>query len=109
MIIHIKDLNLNIIIGILEHERNTEQHVIVNAKIWYHYDCETGYLDYMGIVESLRDMLEVKCYKLLEDALNDLAQHIFLQFQQVYKIKLTLTKTQICKDCLISVSQTYTK
>ena len=99
--INIKDLTLEVIIGVLEHERKGRQRVIINATI--EYDMKEHFLDYTQVVEVVANLLEYKMYDTLENALEGICRALKLDFPEIKGIKMGIAKPEIYKNCLIEV------
>ncbi|WP_181882321.1 dihydroneopterin aldolase [Helicobacter didelphidarum] len=135
MIIEIKNLSLQAIIGILPHERKQEQNIIVDSKIWYnctltrekdrytnnrsiqdntisgtempqyHNVSQQDFLDYTIVINHIKNMLIQNKYGLIEVALHEILHKSFVQFDKIYKMTLRITKPDIYQDCVVSVTQ----
>ena len=99
--INIKDLTLEVIIGVLEEERKNRQKIIINANI--EYDMDEHFLDYTQAVEAIINLLEYKMYDTLENALDGICKALKLDFPEIKSIKMSISKPAIYKNCLIGV------
>jgi len=106
MVIHIETLTLNIIIGLLDFERETPQRVIVDMRAEYDYT-PGHFVDYADIVTLVRKEMEEKEYQLLEEALLDLQACIISAYPQIEKLTLKITKPDILSHCSVALSQTW--
>ncbi len=97
----IKELSLEVIIGILEQERKNRQKIILNASI--EYDMDEHFLDYTQVVEAIINLLEYKMYGTLEDALEGITKALKLDFPEIKSIKMDISKPNIYKNCQIGV------
>jgi len=97
----IEDLTLNVIIGILESERKNRQKIILNATI--EYEKNKYFLDYTQVVEAIANLLEYKMYETLEDALEGICKTLKLDFSEIKSIKMSISKPEIYKNCLVGV------
>lgn len=68
MTIHIEALTFDVIIGLLDFERDKPQKVIIDLKASYAYT-ENEFIDYADMVLLIQNELKEKRYTLLEDAL----------------------------------------
>ncbi len=105
MTIHIKELELDVIIGILKHEREISQRLIINLEAAYDYTQGQSFVDYANMVNIITIELSSKQYGLLEDALLGLRNKIHDNFPQINKLFIELTKPDILKSCNVGISQ----
>jgi dihydroneopterin aldolase len=105
MTIHIESLTLDAIIGILEHERNTPQKIIIDMKIKYRYKKE--FLDYALIANSVVSLIEDEHFFLVEDALNAVSSMLCKKYKAIKTIKIKITKPDILTNCTVGVSKSY--
>jgi 7,8-dihydroneopterin aldolase/epimerase/oxygenase len=101
--IHIEDLTLLCIIGILESERKQEQKLIVNLELDYEY--KDTYLDYAKLVELISEQLKVNRFELLEEALESLFQSIYQKYPNTKELFIKLAKPAILPSCSVGVSK----
>ncbi len=99
--IYIRDLKLNVVIGILENERKSKQKIIVNCQI--EYDLNEHFLDYVQSVEAITNLLEYKKYKTLESALSGICKALKSDFPEIVSIKLKIDKPEVFKNTLVGV------
>lgn len=99
MTLLIENLSLKVIIGILPSERETPQEIILNGEFSYEYKGE--YLNYVEIVEFLKNELKNNQYELLEDALLDLQKKIQNVFPSITHFSLSIKKPEILSDCIV--------
>lgn len=102
MTIHVEDLKFQCIIGILDFERLKPQDVIVNISIEYEYQKE--FLNYVKIVEIIKEMMIKSEFLLIEDALKSINLKLIKEFNAIKSIDLKITKPSILPDCKVSVS-----
>jgi len=100
--IHVEDLKFQCIIGILDFERLKPQDVIVNISIEYEYQKE--FLNYVKIVEIIKEMMIKSEFLLIEDALKSINLKLIKEFNAIKSIDLKITKPSILPDCKVSVS-----
>ncbi len=98
--INIKNLEVRAVIGILKFERKKSQKITVNAQIQYD---SKKYLDYTLIVDKISRLLVKKKYFLVEDALIDITKKLKFSFTDIQKIKLSIDKNDILKNCVVGV------
>ncbi len=99
--IHIKDLTLEVIIGVLEEERKNRQKIILNTFI--DYDMDEHFLDYTQVVEAIINLLEYKKYDTLENALGGICKALKVDFPEIKSIKMSIYKPEVYKNCLVGV------
>ena len=98
--INIRDLEVFAIIGILKKERTKKQKITINAKISYN---SKKYIDYAKIVNIITTLLIKKKYLLVEDSLLDISKKLKKSFKAIKKIKLSIDKNDILKNCIVGV------
>jgi len=101
--ITIKDLTLDVVIGVLKEERSKRQRVIVNANI--EYDLEEHFLDYVQVVEAISNLLEYKLYDTLENAIDGIIKALKVDFPEITKINLQIQKPEVFNNALIGLSK----
>jgi len=104
MTIHIEALTLDVIIGLLDFEREHTQRVIVDLKADYPYS-EDSFVDYADIVCLIEKALKEKRYKLLEEALIGLKNVISTAYPQIRTLELKIAKPDILPHCTVALSQ----
>ncbi|MDD3774965.1 MAG: dihydroneopterin aldolase [Sulfurovaceae bacterium] len=107
MTIHIKDLEIDVIIGILKHEREIPQRLIINLEASYKYTQGRSFVNYADMVDIITNELSSKQYGLLEEALLGLKNKIRDNFPQVDKLFIELTKPDILTNCNVGISQNW--
>ncbi|MBW6489183.1 dihydroneopterin aldolase [Sulfurimonas sp.] len=105
MTIHVEDLRFQCIIGILDFERLKPQDVIVNISIEYEYLQE--FLNYVKIVEIIKEIMIKSEFLLIEDAIKEINLKLIKEFNTIKSIDLKITKPSILKGCKVSVSDYY--
>jgi len=106
MTIHIEDLTLDVIIGLLDFERDKPQRVIVNLHALYDY-CDDAFIDYGDIVLLIQDTLKTQRYKLLENALLGLKDIIHTTYPLIKSLYIKISKPDIISECTVSLSETW--
>ncbi|BAF72925.1 dihydroneopterin aldolase [Sulfurovum sp. NBC37-1] len=104
MTIHIKALTLDVIIGLLDFEREHTQKVIIDTEADYDYD-EENFIDYADIVILIETELKEKRYELLEEALLGLKSVITTAYPQIETLSLKITKPDILPKCSVALSK----
>ncbi len=103
MYIHIDALIFNTIIGLLDFERITPQEVNINLEASYEYT-DGSFINYADIVTLIENELQVKKYKLLEDALLGLKREIYTKYPQIKTLKIKISKPNILSNCSVALS-----
>jgi len=106
MTIHIDALTLDVIIGLLDFEREKQQRVIVDLEAEYAYEDE-DFIDYADITLLIENELKSKRYKLLEEALIGIKTLLCLTYPQLQTLKLKITKPDILKQCRVALSHSW--
>ena len=104
MTIYIEDLNLNIIIGLLDFEKEAPQKIIINLKLVYAYK-EKQFINYADIVMQIEDKLQQEKYELLEEALIGLKALLFFKYPNIKNLFIKISKPNILPNCIVSLSQ----
>lgn len=106
MTIHIEELTIQAIVGILDFEREKAQNLTIDIIIGYNYD-NNSFLNYVDIVHIVTDDLKIKKYGLLEDALIGSKNILISQYPQIKTLYIKLTKPDILKNCRVALSKTW--
>jgi len=106
MTIHIENLTFDVIIGLLDFERDKPQRIIINLEASYEYK-EGQFIDYADMVLLLQNELKEKRYELLEDALLGLKELLFTTYPQLQTLFLKISKPDILPQCTVSLSKTW--
>ena len=106
MTIHIEDLTFDVIIGLLDFERDKPQRVIVNLEASYEYS-DDEFIDYADIVLLIQNELKEKRYTLLENALLGLKDVLYTTYPQLQTLSLKISKPDILPECTVSLSKTW--
>jgi dihydroneopterin aldolase len=107
MKIHIEDLKFQCIIGILDHERENEQDVVVNFECEYEFKNE--YINYANVVNLIKKTMIFSKFKLIEDAILSLKSEILKEFPLINSYTIKISKPSILADCRVSVSDKYSR
>jgi dihydroneopterin aldolase len=105
MRIHIENLTIDTIIGILEQERVASQKLIANIKIDYKQKNKKDFINYAQIITTIEEDIKKQQYKLLEDALRGLEYTIKKSYPRIEKLKIKLTKPDIISNCQVGISK----
>jgi dihydroneopterin aldolase len=106
MTIHIEDLTFDVIIGLLDFERDRPQRIIINLEASYEY-VEGQFIDYADMVLLIQNKLKEKRYELLEDALIGLKELLSTTYPQLQTLFLKISKPDILPQCTVSLSKTW--
>ena len=98
MTIHIEDLTFDVIIGLLDFERDRPQRVIINLETSYDYN-DNEFIDYADMVLLIENELKVKRYELLENALIGLKELLYSSYSQLQTLSLKISKPDILSQC----------
>jgi dihydroneopterin aldolase len=104
MRIHIEALTTNVIIGLLDFEREHTQRVIIDLNADYDYSQE-NFIDYADIVLLIEQELKAKRYKLLEEALLGLQNVLITAYPQIKTLELKIAKPDILPQCTVALSK----
>ncbi len=106
MTIHIKELTIQTIIGILDFEREKEQNLIIDLEIDYDY-VKNSFLNYTDIIQEVTSHIKTKKYGLLEDAILELKNSLISKYPQIKTLYIKLTKPDIFENCRVCLSKTW--
>ena len=106
MTIHIEDLTFDVIIGLLDFERDRPQRVIINLEASYDYSNDQ-FIDYADMVLLIQNELKEKRYELLENALLGLKEVLYTTYPQLQTLSLKISKPDILARCTVSLSKTW--
>lgn len=106
MTIHIEDLTIDAIIGILDFERKSKQKVVIETKINYIYT-EKEFIDYGLVVKDIEKCFQDKEYELLEDALIDVSNILLQNYTPIETLYLKISKPDIIKNAIVSLSNSW--
>lgn len=106
MTIHIEALTFDVIIGLLDFERDRPQRVIIDLEASYDYKDDV-FIDYADLVMKIKNELKVKRYELLENALLGLKELLCTTYPQIQTLVLKISKPDILSECNVSLSKTW--
>ena len=101
--LHIENLAIKAIIGVLPEERLKAQNII-EEQITYEYDNTHDYLNYAHICEYITQCLQNGTYELLESALTDIANKLKKHFACITHLTLCIKKPDILAPCVVGAS-----
>lgn len=103
MKVSIDNLTFKTIIGILPFERVTKQKVVINISFAYKFTKgEEKFIDYSHVANMTKMIIKQEKFKLIEDAIIYLKRALQKEFK-LTKLKITISKPDILKDCIVSV------
>ena len=105
MIIDIKALTFDAIIGILESERHTAQTVIIDVKISYTFK-DTVFINYADIANYITRTMQEERFELIETSIAYLQKTLHAKFPNIETLFLSIAKPDILDNCIVSVSDT---
>ncbi|HSR74937.1 MAG TPA: dihydroneopterin aldolase [Sulfurovum sp.] len=106
MTIHIENLTFDVIIGLLDFERDRPQRIIVNLEASYDYS-DDAFIDYADMVFLIQNELREKRYELLENALLGLKELLTITYPNLQRLSLKISKPDILPECTVSLSETW--
>ena len=106
MTIHIEDLSFEVIIGLLDFERDRPQRVIINLEATYDYKNDQ-FIDYADMVVLIKDKLKLERYTLLENALLGIKETLYTAYPHLETLSIKISKPDILADCTVSLSKTW--
>ena len=106
MTIHVEDLSFDVIIGLLDFERDKPQRVIINLEASYSYS-DDQFIDYADIVLLIKDKLKVERYTLLENALLGINEILHTTYPHIKTLSIKISKPDILSECTVSLSKTW--
>jgi dihydroneopterin aldolase len=104
MTIHIDTLEFDVIIGLLDFERETPQRVIVDVEASYNYSNEE-FINYADMALLIQDELKEKRYELLEEALLGLKNILSSTYPQIKTLQIKIAKPDILSNCSVALSK----
>lgn len=106
MTIHIEALTFDVIIGLLDFERDRPQRVIIDLEASYDYS-DNVFIDYADMVLLIQNELKDKRYELLEEALIGVQKILYSTYPQIQSLFLKISKPDILPQCRVSLSKTW--
>ena len=107
MTIHIEALTFDVIIGLLDFERDKPQQVIIDLEASYDY-ADEQFIDYADMSQLIQNELKVKRYELLEEALLGIKSVLYTTYPQLKTLSLKISKPNILPHCNVALSHTWT-
>ena len=106
MTIHIDALQFDVIIGLLDFERERPQRVIIDLEASYDYSNQ-NFVNYADMVILIQQDLKEKRYELLEESLLGLKNILFTTYPQLKTLKLKIAKPDILTECSVALSNSW--
>jgi dihydroneopterin aldolase len=106
MTIHIEALTFDVIIGLLDFERDRPQRVIIDLEASYEYS-DSEFIDYADMVLLIQNELKEQRYELLEEALLGLKEVLYTRYPQIQTLFLKISKPDILPQCTVSLSKSW--
>ncbi|RLA71368.1 MAG: dihydroneopterin aldolase [Epsilonproteobacteria bacterium] len=103
MTIHIEALTFDVIIGLLDFERDRPQSIIVDLSASYDYS-DDAFIDYADVVVLIQNELRDKRYTLLENALLGVKDVLYTAYPQLKTLSLKISKPDILPECNVALS-----
>ncbi|GHV59087.1 hypothetical protein FACS1894103_1780 [Campylobacterota bacterium] len=108
MTIEIRALELQAVIGILPHERETAQRLVIDATIDYEYH-KGEFVDYAVVCELIEHELVISQFELIETALEAIVPKIFALSETISAVRLGIAKPDALESArakvILSVSR----
>ena len=99
-------MTFDVIIGLLDFERDKPQRVIINLEASYVYS-DNKFIDYADMVLLIQNELKEKRYELLENALLGLKEILYITYPHLKTLSLKISKPDILPECTVSLSKTW--
>jgi dihydroneopterin aldolase len=106
MTIHIDALQFDVIIGLLDFERERPQRVIIDLNASYEYS-DQNFINYADMVSLIMEELKERRYELLEEALLGLKERLYTAYPQLRTLRLKIAKPDILKECSVALSHSW--
>ncbi|NPA60763.1 MAG: dihydroneopterin aldolase [Epsilonproteobacteria bacterium] len=100
----IQDLKLDVMIGILDFERDMRQRVVVDMELDYNYTGDS-FINYIDVISTIEGLLSTRGYQLLEDALLEIGETILSDYPETLSLNLKISKPDIVQNGIVSVSK----
>ncbi len=106
MTIHIDALTFEVIIGLLDFERERPQRVIVDLEASYDY-ADAYFVNYADIAAEIQSELKEKKYELLEEALLGIKNRLHRNYPKIKHLQVKISKPDILSECSVALSNTW--
>ena len=102
MTIEIEALTFDVIIGLLDFERERPQRIIVDIEAAYIYT-SNNFVNYADMVSDIKEDLKKKKYTLLEDALLGIKHQLHTKYPQIHTLQVKISKPDILEECIVAL------
>ncbi len=106
MTIHIDNFEFDVIIGLLDFERDRPQRVIIDLEASYDY-IDGNFINYADMVSLIQTEFKEKRYKLLEDALLGIKMLLCTTYPHIKALMLKISKPDILPNCSVGLSKSW--
>ena len=106
MTIHVEALEFDVIIGLLDFERDRPQRVIIDLEASYNYTNEE-FINYADVVDLIQKNLKENRYKLLEEALLGVKILLCASYPHIQTLTLKISKPDILSQCSVALSNSW--
>ena len=104
MTIHIEALTFDVIIGLLDFERERPQKVIIDLEIVYAY-VDENFINYADVSQMIEEKLKKEKYTLLEESLLGVKHLLQQTYPQIDSLTLKIAKPDILPHCSVALSE----
>ena len=104
MRIHVEALTFDVIIGLLDFEREKAQQVIIDLEATYLYK-DANFINYADIVHLVETHLHQMRYELLEEALLGLKRVLKSTYPALTSLSIKIQKPDILSHCDVGLSE----
>jgi len=104
MRIHIKELEIYAILGILDFERLKEQKIVIDVEILYEYS-KNYFINYADISNLIEKSLIKNKFLLIEEALLSVEQEIINLYPKIKELEIEIKKPDIMPNSVVSISK----
>lgn len=109
----LKDLKLNLPIGIYEFEKEKTQPVLIQLECFsysnYKFNSTNNYIDYSKIFEFIKGFEKKPHIELIEELQLQIIEFCFSFDEDIYFVDLTIFKTDIIPDVQCGVNMQFNK
>jgi len=104
MTIHIESLTFDVIIGLLDFERERPQKVYIDLEIVYDY-ADENFINYADVAQMIEEKLKKEKYALLEESLLGVKTLLQKSYPQINTLSLKISKPDILSHCCVALSE----